>query len=559
MISDARTVDSNTTLEADICIIGAGPAGITLAREFDGTPFRVLLLEGGDIKYDRASQSLYKGENIGLYYEDLDQTRSRYLGGSSNCWGGFCRPLDEHDFEVRDWIPNSGWPIKRDDLVPYYRRAQAMMHLGPFNYEASTWENWVNRSEARLIRFDRKRAVNLVAQLSAPTRFGLQYKDEIAQSRNISLYLNANVTEIETPGNGSQVTGLRVCVLNGRSFRAVANTYILATGGIETPRLLLASNRHQPCGVGNQHDLVGRYFMDHPRLRTGEIVFRDPEATRMFYDFNITFAGKIAARGVKLAGFFGLTPETQQAERIGNTRCYVKSCFVGDSPETRAALQLLFRALKGRASLRDRRASEIWNMISHLPHIAALAAGISFKLPFLGRGFELETVVEPTPLPESRVMLGPQRDRLGLPQVRVDWRLGDVEKRTFRRTQEILGEELARSGAGQIVLEAPQEKDTWPESLKGCWHHMGTARMHTDPRSGVVDTDCRVHGMTNLYIAGSSVFPTCGMDMPTLTIVALALRLAEHLKTHSRGAHWSRSPATAQTAGLLLEDAPAMR
>jgi choline dehydrogenase-like flavoprotein len=530
LIIDANNVPRGTLLEADICIIGAGPAGISLAREFDNQPFRVILLESGRLKRNRAGQALYKGENIGLHYEDLDQARSRYFGGSSNCWGGFCRPLDAHDFEARDWVPNSGWPIKRPELLPYYERAHALLQLGPFEYDPQSWENWIGRRDARLLPLAGDRAMNLISQLSPPTRFGRHYRDEILQSRNVVTYLGANVTEIEAPGNGARVSAVRVRTLAGGSFHVAAGTYVLATGGIETPRLLLASNRYQPRGVGNQYDLVGRYFMDHPRLRSGTIRFRDPAANSSIYDLHYTLPGGVTAQGVKIAAYFGLTPETQRAEHLGNTRCYAVSRYVGDDPAAYTAVSHIRQAVHGAGSLLDRSRSDLFNMVKQLPTVAVLAAGLKLRLPFLARGFALETVVEPTPLPDSRVTLGTGRDRLGMPRVKVQWRLGELEKRTIRRTQEILGEDIQRAGGGIVTVDAPGEDEDWPDTLRGCWHHMGTARMADDPRRGVVDAQCRVHGMENLFIAGSSVFPTCGSDMPTITIVALALRLADHIK-----------------------------
>jgi choline dehydrogenase-like flavoprotein len=530
LIINANSVPLDTVLETDICIIGAGPAGISLAREFDSQSFRVILLEAGKLKRDRAAQALYKGENVGLHYEDLDQARSRYFGGSSNCWGGFCHPLDAHDFESRDWVPNSGWPINRPELMPYYRRAHTLLQLGPFEYDPSTWESWIGRPDARLARLDGDRAMNIISQLSPPTRFGHYYREDIAHSVNVTTYLNANVTEIETPGTGSQVTNLRVRTMAGGSFRVAARTYILATGGIETPRLLLASNRYQPAGVGNQHDLVGRYFMDHPRLRSGTILFRDPAANSGIYDLHVTLPGGVTAQGVKIAAYFGLSPETQRVERLGNTRCYAVSRYVGDDPATYAVVGHLRQAVHGAGSLLERSGADIFNMVKQLPNVALLAAGLKFRIPFLSRGFALETVVEPTPLPDSRVTLGTERDSMGMLRVKVDWRLGELEKRTIRRTQQILGEDLSRAGSGTVLADAPEDGQAWPDTLRGCWHHMGTARMAADPRQGVVDAQCRVHGIENLFIAGSSVFPTCGSDMPTITIVALALRLADHIK-----------------------------
>jgi choline dehydrogenase-like flavoprotein len=530
LIIDANNLPSGTGLEADICIIGAGAAGITLAREFDNKACRVILLESGKLKRSRAVQALYKGESVGLHYDSLDQARSRYFGGSSNCWGGFCRPMDPHDFEARDWVPNSGWPITRNDMEPYYKRAHTVLQLGPFNYDPETWQRWLNRADGKLLPLERRRVINLISQLSPPTRFGQVYREEIARSPNVFAYLNANVTEIETPGTGSRVTGVKVSTLDGMPFKVVARHYILATGGIETPRLLLASNRHQSAGVGNQHDLVGRYFMDHPRLRSGTVTFRDPKANGSIYDLHVTLPGEMTAQGVKIAAYFGLTEETQRAERLLNTRCYAVSRFVCGDRATYTAVSHLRQALHGGGSVLERSPAELLNIVRRSPHVAVLAAGLKLRLPFLARGFWLETVVEPTPLRDSRVTLGEERDPLGMPRVKVDWRVGDLEKRTIRRTQQILGEEMARIGAGRVTVDAPSDAEPWSDSLSGCWHHMGTTRMHTDPRQGVVDAQCRVHGTENLFIAGSSVFPTCGSDMPTITIVALALRLAEHLK-----------------------------
>jgi choline dehydrogenase-like flavoprotein len=530
LIIDAKHVPQDTLLEADICIIGAGPAGISLAMEFDGQPFRVILLEAGALKRHRAAQAIYRGESVGLHYEDLDQARSRYFGGSSNCWGGFCRPLDPHDFERRDWVPNSGWPIKRAELMPYYQRAHCLLQLGPFEYDPPQWEEWINQEDARLLKLPGDRAINVISQLSPPTRFGREYRNDIADSPNVTAYLDANVTEIEAPETGARVTAVQVRSLAGHSFAVAAHTYILAAGGIETPRLLLASNRHQPAGVGNWNDVVGRYFMDHPRLLAGSIQFGDTRANSGIYDLHRAFQGDFTARGVKIAAYFGLRPETQRAERIGNTRCYAKSRYVADDPSTYTAVSHLRQALHGAGSVMERSRSDIVNVITHLPKVGVLAAGLKLRLPFLARGFALETIVEPTPLPDSRVELGDTLDRFGMPQVKVDWRLGELEKRTIRRTQQILGEDMVRAGAGTVVVGALDDGQEWPGPIRGCWHHMGTARMADDPRQGVVDAHCRVHGMENLFIAGSAVFPTCGADFPTITIVALALRLADHLK-----------------------------
>jgi choline dehydrogenase-like flavoprotein len=342
--------------------------------------------------------------------------------------------------------------------------------------------------------------------------------------------LHANVTEIDAPGEASRVAGLEVRTREGTTLRLRAQHYVLATGGIETARLLLCSDRHQPAGVGNARDVVGRYFMDHPRLRAGRITFRDPKAHSSIYDMHVVFPGGMTAEGTKVGAFFGLSPEVQRAERVGNTRSYVVSRFVGDDPQSYDALISLYEAIHNGRRLRGRRAEVAAQILRRAPQVAVLGLGLKTRLPLLSRGYTLETVVEPTPMPDSRVTLTAERDELGMRRVKVDWRVGELEKRTIRRTQEILSEELQRVQAGSVEVEAPHEGEPWPKQPKWCWHHMGTARMHADPSRGVVDANCRVHGMQNLFVAGSSVFPTCGSDMPTVNIVALSLRLAAHLK-----------------------------
>ena len=529
MIIDARGVPDGAVLDGDVCIIGAGPAGITLAREFDREGLRVLLLEGGGLAFDRAGQALYGGENVGISYEDLDEMRSRYFGGSSNCWGGFCRPLDAHDFETRDWVPNSGWPFGREELLPWYRRAQSVLQLGEFDYDPASWERRIGRADSCFLPFDRPRATSLVAQLSPPTRFGEIYRGEIANSANVLAHLNANVTEIVAAAEGRRVSHVQVRTLAGTGFRARGRITILATGGIENARLLLLSHRHQAAGMGNQHDLVGRYFMDHPRLSSSAIAFTDPRAHARAYDLHVAFTGGLATAQTKISGFLGLSAATQRAERVGNARSYALSRYVGFDPASYNALKQLYHIRHRPKVLYRRYRRAAVDALANMPNVAILALGLKFKPQLLARGFSLETVVEPTPLPDSRVTLNGTRDALGLPQVKVDWRVGELEKRTFRRAQEILHEEMVRIGAGHVEVAVPGENEPWPDTLGGCWHHMGTTRMHRDPRHGVVDADCRVHGMENLFIAGSSVFPTCGLDMPTLTITALALRLAAHV------------------------------
>jgi choline dehydrogenase-like flavoprotein len=258
MFIDANEVPEATVVETDICIVGAGAAGITIACEFIGTRFRVCVLESGGFASDPKTQGLYRGTNVGHHYYDLDVCRLRYFGGSTNCWGGWCRPLKPVDFKEQPWVPYSGWPFSFENLEPYYRRAQAICQLGPYGYDVSYLKTQIG---SELLPLDQGRLVTDVIQFSPPTRFGEVYRLVIKSAANVRTYLSANVTNIETGETPNAVTRLRAETLSGRKFWITAKCYILAAGGLESPRLLLISNAAEKTGLGNRYDLVGRFLL----------------------------------------------------------------------------------------------------------------------------------------------------------------------------------------------------------------------------------------------------------------------------------------------------------
>jgi choline dehydrogenase-like flavoprotein len=491
VLIDALSLAPDASVETDLCIAGAGAAGIAIAREMIGRKLRVCLLEGGGLTPDDATQSLYRGTSMARKYFPLDATRTRYFGGSTNCWSGFCRPLDADDFEQRDWIPHSGWPFDRAALLPYYRRAQKVCKLGPFRYQGDECA-----SERRpLLTFADGRVVTRCFQI-APTRFGQIYRDEIASAANIDTYLRANVVEIEPTEGARAVKRLHVRTLGGNAFEVRPKVVVLATGGIENARLLLASRRVQPAGLGNQHDLVGRFFMEHPHTLVGELL---PSAGARRLGLYLPHRrGEVGELGI-----LSLSPETRRSERLANFTCSLTGPAEFDAFE---------RGLAAAAADIDapRRAER--------------------GLPARAGKYVLSNESEQVPNPDSRVELSYERDALGMNRVKLKWRLTAQDKRSLRRSHEILARELGRSGVGRLKLALGGDDDTWPPDLVGARHHMGTTRMNPDPKRGVVDANGRVHGIANLFVAGSSVFPTSGSANPTFTLVALALRLAHHLK-----------------------------
>jgi choline dehydrogenase-like flavoprotein len=489
-------------IDSDVVIIGAGAAGITLALALADAPFRVAILESGGLDYDDATQALYDGE-VGDQVYAPAAVRLRYFGGTTNHWGGWCRPLDPIDFAVRPWMKHSGWPIKRSDLDPYYERAQMLVEAGPFHYDDVSY--WLARSGGAVLPLDRYRVETRFFQYSPPTRFGQRYRAELTLTESVTIYLNLNVTEILTSENGQEVAALEVKRLDGTRLSVNAKQFVLATGAIENARVLLSSSKTRPNGLGNDNDLVGRFFMDHPLLgNTATLVVLEP---KRFESGHLT-------------------------EFIDSDSSRVRATFM-PSDEMRLADRLY-----GSLTTVDRKIA-MWDQAQGRQELAPSGVEPSPVGPALMRlfgswrqaaEFSLGCGVEPEPNPDSRVTLISERDALGVRRVHVDWKLTKGPMESYKRTMTTLGRQLTASGAGMLRWHEKTERE-WPDNAKWASHNIGTTRMADDPAAGVVDAQCRVHGMGNLYVAGSSVFPTAGASNPTLTIVALALRLAEHLKS----------------------------
>jgi choline dehydrogenase-like flavoprotein len=569
MFVDARTIPEGQVLETDICIIGGGAAGITLARELAGHPYRVSLLESGGLEPDADTQALATGENIGLPYFPLVSTRLRLFGGTTNHWGGTCRPLGDIDFEPRAGIPYSGWPLRYADLQPYYVRAQSICQIPSPEWDLSYWEQ---RDTRRPFPVAGKKVVNRVAQVvqGAQRSWGKVYRAEVEQAANVITYLHANVTEIETDEPARSVAAVRVACLSGNTFTVQARLFVLAVGGIENARLLLLSNKRHPAGLGNQHDLVGRFFMEHPRFDAGKIIPADPRVLTGFYETH-------GVGNTSIKGYLALTDDTLRDEQLVDIQVAlspVYASFYQEALESSAATSLEYMLRKAEHGEQpDDFAKHLANVMADMmswqqyfvptapfpvpkPHVVGKllrakreereqliaefwgdTALVAYE-KLLGSEpvdhIRVITRIDPAPNPDSRITLGPERDQLGQPRAQLDWRLSPIDKRSVRRTLEIVGAEVGRAGLGRLQIGLDDDDTTWPADTHGGWHHIGTTRMSDDPTKGVVDANCQVHGISNLFIAGSSVFPTAGSGTPTLTLVSLALRLADHIKERMR-------------------------
>lgn len=513
MFIDLRVVPDGTDITTEICIVGAGAAGITLARELNGSGLDCVLLESGGTEFDNTTQELYAGDNIGRPFLDLTTCRLRYFGGTTNHWSGWCLPLDPIDFETREGVPYRGWPFGRFALYRWYRRAQDVCQIGPFDYAPNHWGVVQTKLPAP---FRGPHFIPRIAQLSPPTRFGSAYGPELQSSSNITVYLQANACRFETNDAGSEVASLSVRTLSGRGFKVNAKVFVVAAGGIENARLLLASGRTEGQGVGDGRGLIGRFLMTHICFWAGLLAVADPP-TDFYFDPGYFRTYQSGSTPRSFVPFVGLSEETMRQRQLPNIKLLWKYETPGasDAGGTLTDLHSILHDIEGRPQYVN---SKVFQREG---------------VPVTGPKVFLN--LEPVPNPDSRIRLSGERDAIGMRKVAVDWNVTAADKRHGAAILRLLGAEMARTGFGRLRSFLEDGDDAiWPADMYGDQHHMGTTRMHRDPSLGVVNEDCRVHGVANLYVAGSSVFPTAGAANPTLTITALALRLADHLKEELR-------------------------
>jgi choline dehydrogenase-like flavoprotein len=500
-----------------VCIVGGGPAGIALALDLAADPnVHVSLLESGGTEFEASAQDLTRGEIVGAEAPPLHEVLIRALGGSTWSWGGVCTPLEATSFETRSWVPAT-WPIDNATLEPYLEKALDLCGITP---RQRVEVDRATDAAMAYAHFDGEALELAKVYFGRPLRFGMAYRETLERAPNISVHVHSTVTSLEVEdGRVAAVAGI---ARNG-PFRVEAKEYVLAGGGIGNPRLLMLA------GLGG--DAVGRYFMDHPRVvdrfrvrsgdtRLARVVGRGPMGTLRFARLTLTDA-------------------VQRAEQLVNWHANLAFGYAGQDQPTWVPVRRMAIALRkpwnespyyqdaGGGPLRLR-ADDVAAALRR-PHVAGLAAlGAVTQHPRLRRFIDAWSSVEQLPDPENRVELLPQRDRLGVPLVRLHWRIGAAEEHTYRRAREYMLKYLEALEPG-ISGAQMGPADPWPATLVTTWHHLGTTRMSAAPSGGAVDADCQVHGVVNLHVAGGSVFPTSGSTAPTITIIQLALRLGRRL------------------------------
>ncbi|GAA0913799.1 GMC family oxidoreductase [Rothia nasimurium] len=544
MILDYLDGETPSDHHADLCIVGAGPAGIAIARAFAGSHLRVCLIEGGGLSGEERSQSLYDGTSSGPAPFDAGTSRMRVFGGSCTLWGGGCIPLADSDMEPREWVPDSGWPLRYDDLAPWYEKARDFCRIdATHGFGPGAFDGPTPRAPLDL---DPEAMANYVFARS-PITFGEAYREEMRNAPNITVLLHANALALESNESATVVTGLRIGTPEGRRGRVHARHYVLAAGGIENARILLLSDEVAPKGLGNDRDMVGRYFMDHPSGTLGTVQSATPDRLTRPYERTI---GKVRA---PLASEIGVAMSAQRRHRVLNGRVH-PFAVEGDVPRGIRALRDVRAALRpptrdegallearlcaamqngpaGAVALPQGLAISAIRLGLHIGDvIRAVAQKIGDRPTVRSERVDLVGFFEQAPNRDSRVVLDQSRDALGLRKVRVDWRLTDLDRHTWRTVTALTGQRLADACGGHFEAAAWVKDETIPPEVHGTAHHIGSTRMSASPDQGVVDPDGKVHGMANLHVAGSSVFPTGGWAFPTFTLIALSLRLAEQLR-----------------------------
>ena len=468
--------------------------------------------------FEAPTQALYDVDISGLPHPGSTQGRFRVCGGSTTKWGGQALPLMPSDFERREWIPHSGWPIRFDELRPYYRRATQFLQLDEMNFDTDLFRHLGTEPPG----FDAGQVWYHFSKWSPRPSVREHYLPGIRRANNCTLLLHANVTDIVLEPGFERVRQVEVQSLEGHKAVVQAKAFVLCAGGIETARLLLSNRKQRPNGIGNEHDLVGRFFQDHPSAMVGWL--KSPAPARAQRLLNVFHRG-----GLKYSVRCTATPQWQEQHRTLNVS--MGTTFVQDDG-TLQNLKDIYSAVRERRF--DGVAGKLWRAALHP------GAAVSPAYHFLvhGRSYAPEARMqigltsEQQPNRESRILLSEKVDALGIPRANVRWRLTELTLHTIREYVQTLREQFRRAGIGEIEAEPWVFEDSaqWTSHVTDQFHHIGTTRMDDSPRAGVVDQNCQVHGIRNLYIGSSAVFPTSGHSNPTLTIIALCMRMADRLK-----------------------------
>lgn len=552
MIVDARSADL-PALRCDVIIVGAGAAGITLALELARAKLDVVLVEAGGDRFDLASQDFYRAESVAPEsHGPVDMFRRRVLGGSTSVWGGRCIPFDPIDFEDRPWMSHARWPMPYEEVAQHYPKALDYAQAGQADFaaggaypgEPAPMVGGVVSEDVILDRIER---------FSHPTDFGQWYRAEIEKSPHIRLLLHAPVTALLTEQAGAQSVGVRIRA-GEREIDIRAPRTVLAAGGLEVPRLLLLSTQDRPAGLGNEHDLVGRFYQCHLEGEIGRIAFTKP-LDNVRIDYQKTWDGIYGRR------YIWLSPDAQRREQLAglvlrpshanivdpdhrhpvlSAMYFAKSFIVPEYARKLTSLEDIARKERGGTAI-GFYGAHLRNLILGSPRLLAFTADwmrrrilAQRKLPSVvledpRAVYPIDVNAEQEPNRDSRVILGEERDGLGQRRIRIDWQTTEGDHIRLRGGLRAIERAFSASDTVSLDFTHGDFEGEVARRIPVGGHHIGTARMADSPSEGVCDGNGELFATRGLFVAGAAAFPTSGFANPTLVILALALRMAGHI------------------------------
>lgn len=551
MIIAKNTFGPDQSPQADICIIGSGPAAISMALSLSSSGKTVIVVAGGGWSETIANRDLNRGMvSSTCAHEPLEENRRRQFGGTSSAWGGRCIPFDPIDFQSRSWVPDSGWPIAYEELLPFYHRAAKLCQIGAFEYNAQA--AFPNGKREIIAGLDSEEVVSYpMERWSPPVHFAKAYRTQLERSTTVQVLLDAHVLSLDM-ADPDRISAVTVS-MQGRTFPVHADTFVLAAGGIENPRLLLASaNPFSPAGLGNQHDNVGRYYMAHLDGTYAALNPTNRDSLRADFERD--------ANGVYCRRRWWIPEPVQHSHELLNTIFFLyhsgnqvghRDVLFSSRYVAKSVLSVMGQGSVGGAvrkmrelapSMREHAVNIMGNGLLQIPELIRLGLKrlskrrLPFVLPskqtvYWGLYFQAEQ----RPNRESRVYLSAsEKDAFGIPRAEVHIAFTDEDVDSVVAAHTLFVDAFRQKQLGDIIYSEDGLRQFLRKQISGfnsSAHHIGTTRMSDNPRTGVVDKQSKVYGLANLYVAGSSVFPTGGHANPTLTIVAHALLLADHIKS----------------------------
>ena len=509
MISDFLTLKTADHMTADICVIGAGAAGMAIAEYFMDKNVKVLVIESGNFKFNQNIQNYYEIENVGLKFDGGFGGRFRTMGGSTTKWGGQALPLTKLDFKPKNWIKNTGWPIQKEDLGAYYKKALKFLNVDDLDFDDQIFK------KLRIGPLNLGSTFNYhVSKWSPNPDLRNVYKKRFKESQNLEILLNANLLQIERSEDKKTVSSI-VAGEASKQIKITAQYYILSCGGIENARIML-HNAIAP------ESPVGKYLQDHPSIEIGRLTPTSGRTIQQYFNIHYWQKWEYSIR-------LSLTDEFQEKEKCTNAS--VSIMFTPRASSLIGKLNLLKKSVAKKKPFQILQNGFAALLKSYEIFLIAYNY-IFYKFQYKpGAYFPIKISFEQEPSEDSWVKLSDKKDALGIPLSKVCWDITEATWITAIKVAQELTRELKKHNLGEVTLypEIFQENPDWKKLFGDVNHHIGTTRMGVDPLKSVVDCDCQVWGLNNLYVAGSSVFPTSGHSNPTLTLIALSYRLAEHL------------------------------